>query len=272
MPILDDGQNKRTPWVLAAILVMAAMLRLPALETVPPPLNSDEASRGYDAWSILETGADRHGQRWPFFLESFGTGDFTAALTTYITVPFVALLGPTTLAMRLPDALLGVLTVAVLFFWLRRQGGTTVALIAAAVLAVDPWHISLCRTAHESGYTPFLLAVALLALDRAGLMPRDIPADGMRGPDQTRGSRRLGWALLAGLMLGLHAWAYPATRLFTPLFAVAMIVIYRRYYLGLLRGPAGRLTIEFCVLGGVIGAFPQDRAATPDSTDDKSQS
>jgi 4-amino-4-deoxy-L-arabinose transferase-like glycosyltransferase len=111
MVMIGAWADKRRRWMLAGILAVAALLRLPGLETVPPPLNQDEASRGYDAWSILETGADRHGVRWPFFLESFGTGDFTAALTTYLTVPFVAVLGPTTLAMRLPDAILVVLTV-----------------------------------------------------------------------------------------------------------------------------------------------------------------
>jgi 4-amino-4-deoxy-L-arabinose transferase-like glycosyltransferase len=261
MPIAPADHSRRTRWILAAILALAAALRLPALQSVPPPLQVDEASRGYDAWAILETGADRHGTRLPFFLEGFGSGDLSAALTTYITVPFVAVLGPTALAMRLPDALLGVATVGLLFLWLKRQTNASSALYAAAMLAVDPWHISLCRTAHESGFTPFFLVVALLAFQRAGLMPRDITTNGPDAADQKWGSRSALWALLAGLMLGAHTWAYPATRLFTPLFVFAILVIYRRLYARLLRIPAGRLALGSLALGMVIGGFPLIAAA-----------
>src|SRR5205807_2576925 len=121
---------------------VAAALRLPGLSSVPPPLNQDEASRGYDAWCLAQTGADRWGSRWPLFLRSFGPGDYTAALSTYISVPFVAVLGPTPTAMRLPAALLGVLTIPGLFIWLRRTIGPQAALLASLFLTVSPWHIS----------------------------------------------------------------------------------------------------------------------------------
>ncbi len=232
------------------VLVVGALARLPGLQTVPPPLNQDEASRGYDAWAILETGADRHGQRWPLFLESFGPGDYTAALSTYITVPFVAMLGPTATAMRLPDALLGVATVLVLFIWLERQAGPRTALLAGAVLALNPWHIALTRTAHESGYAPFFFAVALAGLHRSGLIAED-SEDNRAGP---RG-RKL-WALAAGLALGAHAWVYPATRLFTPLFCAAIAVIYRRRLMAMLRGRGAR-AVPVCGLAGLlIGCLP----------------
>jgi 4-amino-4-deoxy-L-arabinose transferase-like glycosyltransferase len=254
MPAAGANQDKRNRWVLAIVLAVAAIVRLPGLETVPPPLNQDEASRGYDAWAILETGADRHGQRWPFFLESFGPGDYTAALSTYITVPFVAALGPTTLAMRLPDALLGVLTVGLLYLWLKRQVGVTIALIAAAVLAVDPWHIALCRTAHESGFTPFFLVMAMLAMHWSGLLPgsREETLPGKSAASEARPA----WALLAGIMLGLHAWAYPATRFFTPLFFVAIVLIYCRQFVAFVRGRTTRLTFLCLALGLFAGLLP----------------
>ena len=166
--------GKHVPWFVLALVGIAALFRLPGLEHAPPVLNQDEASRGYDAWCLLETGADRHGERWPFFLESFGPGDHTAALTTYLTIPFVAWLGPTATAMRLPDALLGVVTVLLLYLWLRREIGEWPALLAAGILAIDPWHIALCRTAHESGFTPFFLVFALLAMQRGGLLPAEV--------------------------------------------------------------------------------------------------
>ncbi len=247
------GRGQHPPWILWAILFLAALLRLPGLDEVPPSLNQDEASRGYDAWAILQTGADRHGQPWPLFLESFGPGDYTAALTTYITVPFVSALGPTVLAMRLPDALLGVLTVGLLYLWLKRQTNPTIALLAAAILATDPWHIALSRTAHESGFTTFFLTLALLALNRSGLLPGVEASSEENHPPAARTKT---WAFLGGLMLAANTWAYPATRLFTPLLILAGVVIYRSHYRAMWRTGATRKTLVAGAAGLLIGALP----------------
>ena len=232
------------------IVGAAAALRLPGLDRAPPELNQDEASRGVDAWQIYNTGADRHGQRWPLFLESFGPGDWTAALTTYITVPFVAMLGPTSVAMRLPDALLGTATVAVVYFWLRRARGWVFAFSAAAVLAVNPWHVALCRTAHESGFAPFFLALALFGLDRAGIVP-------VGDAELTSSNRRrLICAAMAGVMLGLHTWCYPATRMFTPLLCLAIGLAFWRRLLALVANRDGRRILASGFVGVVVGAAP----------------
>ncbi|OQZ01514.1 MAG: hypothetical protein B6D36_14150, partial [Planctomycetes bacterium UTPLA1] len=203
------------------VFALAALLRLPALERCPPPLQQDEASRAYDAWCLWETGGDRHAARWPFFLESFGPGDFTAALSTYITIPFVALFGPGALAVRLPDAIFGVLSVVLLYGWLRRQYDERFALVAALFLATSPWHISICRTGHESGYAPFFLIAALNAAYRAGLLPCGDSNSWL----QVQSPRSaLGYSLLAGFMLAMLAWLYPATRLLTPLLILAWLL------------------------------------------------
>ena len=95
--------------MLAAVLLIAALLRLPALDRVPPGLFLDEASRGYDAYALLRTGADQYGVRWPLFAE--GLDDYTPTLYTVLVIPSVALLGLTEVAVRLPAALVGIATV-----------------------------------------------------------------------------------------------------------------------------------------------------------------
>jgi 4-amino-4-deoxy-L-arabinose transferase-like glycosyltransferase len=244
-------------WVLGLILLIAAALRLTALDHLPPPLNQDEASRGYDAWSLLETGADRYGQRWPFFLESFGPGDYTAALSTYLTIPFVAILGPTTTAMRLPDALLSVATVLLVYLWLTKGMGSAAAMLGAGMLATDPWHTTLTRTAHESGFAPFFLIMGLYSLSRAGILPwprivgrsnehaMDLQAD---GPGSNLAAAV--WAGVGGVGLAFAAWVYPATRLFTPLLCIAMLIVFWSRAANLKRRPAVALSL----LAGLIVA------------------
>lgn len=230
---------------LALTLLAAALLRLAALEQVPPPLNHDEASRLYDAWSLLDIGADRTGRPWPFFLEGYGEGDFTAALTAYLTIPFVALLGPTVIAVRLPDALLSVITVALVWLWLRRAHSERVASLAALFLAFDPWHVLVTRTGWEFGYVPFFLAAGMYAADCAGLLPRSIQSN-----------RSLRWAICAAVMLAFSAWTYPATRMVTPLLCVALVVCNRSHYTGLLRISTGRRSILAFIVVTIIAGAP----------------
>src|SRR5687767_5088948 len=92
--------------LLTGILVLAAVFRLPYLDRVPNGLFLDEASRGYDAYALLKTGADQFGVRWPLFAE--GLDDFTPTLYTVLVIPAVAALGLTETAVRLPAALAGI--------------------------------------------------------------------------------------------------------------------------------------------------------------------
>ncbi len=237
-------------------MAVAALVRCVGLGHLPPPLNQDEASRGYDAWALLETGADRHGHAWPFFLRSFGPGDYTAALSTYLTMPFVGVLGPTPTAMRLPPAILAVCTVALLYVFVRRRLGDGPALIAAAIMALDPWHVGLTRTAHESGFAPFFLMLALLGMDRAGLLLDNGASSRKSTAPKDPRSAQLTAAAIAGLALACLAWVYPATRLFTPLFILAFVAVYRRELRQRMQSPAGRGVLLSALAALGIGAIP----------------
>lgn len=70
---------------LAAILLLAALLRVPFLSSVPNGFYSVEASTGYDAYSILQTGKDQYGEFLPLFMRSFG--DYVEASYRYVMSP-----------------------------------------------------------------------------------------------------------------------------------------------------------------------------------------
>ena len=63
---------------------------------------------------------------------------------------------------RLPAAILGILTVPLLFLMARSFAGTPVALVAALLLALSEWHIATSREARM--YAPFLLFYTAAAL------------------------------------------------------------------------------------------------------------
>ena len=100
--------------VLAIILLVAATLRFYKLGAVPTSLNADEAAIGYNAFSILKTGKDEYGKKFPLLFQSFD--DFKMPVYIYLSVPGIAVFGLNDFSVRLPSALLGILTVGVTCF------------------------------------------------------------------------------------------------------------------------------------------------------------
>jgi 4-amino-4-deoxy-L-arabinose transferase-like glycosyltransferase len=141
-------QPLRRWWVLAtliAILVLATVLRVYDIGGNPPGFFTDEASFGYNAYTILHSGKDEFGVRMPLLFRAFG--EYKMPVYIYSQVPFIALLGLSELPVRLTTAFYGVMTVLALFLLVRelfKNDGT--ALAAAAVLAVLPWHVHYSRT------------------------------------------------------------------------------------------------------------------------------
>ncbi len=97
------------------IVLLAVALRLWHLGSVPSSMNADEIAIGYNSYSILKTGKDEYGASMPLSFRSFD--DYKAPLYIYLTVPFVALLGLTDIAVRLPSAVAGIITV-LFTYWL----------------------------------------------------------------------------------------------------------------------------------------------------------
>jgi len=141
-------------------VALAACLRLWNLGSLPPALSPDEASLGYNSYSILKTGRDEYGKFMPIIFKSFG--DYKPGLYVYASVPFVAILGLTEWAVRLPSALSGVLIVILVYKiilhltstfnkdrWLI-SNGQLLANLSAFCAAVSPWLIFFSRGAWEA--------------------------------------------------------------------------------------------------------------------------
>ena len=147
--------------LLLLIVLAALLLRTWALDRVPPPLGQDEVSHGYNAYSILHTGRDEYGVAWPLYFRAYGTYNFP--LHIYVTVPSVAIFGLTPLGVRLPAALAGTLSVALMYaVTVQLLRSWRAGLCAAAFLAVSPWHLQFSRIGMEMSL--LLLAVLVMAV------------------------------------------------------------------------------------------------------------
>jgi len=141
------------------ILVCAFILRVYHVTQDPPSLSWDEVSIGYNAYSILKTGRDEHGRFLPF--DTFiSYGDYKPPLAIYAMVPVVAVFGLGDLAVRLPSALFGTLTVLLTYFLvLELLKRDHYAMLSAAVLAISPWHVNLSRGGFEANIALFFVVL-----------------------------------------------------------------------------------------------------------------
>ncbi len=223
--------------ILAGILILAGLLRIPGLTQAPPGLNQDEASTAWNAWCLLKTGQDQVGVRWPIFYVH-ALGENRTTLYMYLTIPFQALGGLNVWTTRLPAAVGGVLTVLLTYWIAARCFSRTTGLIAAGLLAVNPWHIQLSRFGHDASVGPLLTAVTLSALIWAGF------------PLASLGAKPRAWrALLAGLAVGVCCYGYPAARLFVPLFLLVCVLLTFRPWWSLLRSRGGILALGGLIVG-----------------------
>ncbi|HYD47421.1 MAG TPA: LamG-like jellyroll fold domain-containing protein [Terriglobales bacterium] len=198
--------RRALPWIcFAAIVVLAAVLRIYQLSELPAGFYCDEAGLGYNAYTIASQGTDEANKRFPLFFWSFGVSYKNPAFI-YAGAPLVALFGPTELAIRLTSALFGLGTVIAMFFLGRAVMGVWAGVLAALFLAVVPWHLHFSRIAFELISFPFFFVIGLTNFVR-----------------YTQGRRTL-W--VAMLFFGLCFYAYKIANLFVPLFVIGATLLY----------------------------------------------
>jgi len=149
----------RENFFLILIITLAIILRFVNLGSIPVGFNDDEAAFGYNAYSILKTGRDEWGRFLPFpVFESFGDWKLIGYL--YLTIVSQLIFGVNEFATRFPSTLFGVLAVFATYLLSRKLFDKKIALIAALLLAISPWHIVASRNAFESDILIFFISIS----------------------------------------------------------------------------------------------------------------
>lgn len=190
--------------ILILIISLAFVLRFYRLDSYPA-LNADEAAIGYNAYSLIRTGLDEHGNSWPIHFQSFN--DYKPGLYFYIVVPFVKFLGLNEWAVRVPGAFLGVLTVVVVYFLVKELlRSEKLALVSSLFLAISPWHIHFSRGGWEVNVATFFVTLGLWLFIKALKAPK--------------------FYFFSVLSFVLSMYTYHAARVIVPLLGVGLVFIY----------------------------------------------
>ncbi|MGC4764357.1 hypothetical protein ACLQ20_16005 [Micromonospora sp. DT46] len=224
-PALPPDRRRVLPTVLAVLAVVAGTgYRLGLLLHDAPPTNSDEATMGLAALHISR------GQEFPVWF--YGQA-YMGTLEAYLAAPVFALVGPSTLGLRLPTlALYAVFVVLAWRLTLRLTGDHWFALLVVVLLALGSDRVVKNQLIAGGGYPEMNaagVALAVLAYDLAAGRP------GRRLPRWT------GWGFLAGLML----WVDPLVLPYVAATGAVLLAYGRRE----LRGRAGVLLGAAALVG-----------------------
>lgn len=157
---------------LLSILALSLALRFYNLGTNPPSLYWDEASLGYNAFSISQTLRDEHGVFLPI-TDFAAFGDYKPPVYIYITAIFVKLIGLSEFSVRITSASSGVLLALITYFlvnelyFLQRKKSSKTALLSVFIVAVSPWAIQMSRAAFEANLATLFSAGGLFLFLRA---------------------------------------------------------------------------------------------------------
>lgn len=214
----------RTRLFLAIIVFFAALLRFTNLSYLPPSLYWDEASIGYNAFSILTNGTDEHGVHFPL-THFLAYGDAKPPLYIYATSVTMAIFGVNDFSVRFPSALSGTLAIWVTYLLVRTiteqnlkplkkllftntQLITILPLLTSCLLAISPWHILLSRAGFEANLalTLFLAATYLFL-------------QGLNKPSRL---------ILAAVLYVSTLYTFNAYRIFLPIFLLVLGIAYQR--------------------------------------------
>ncbi len=199
--VLQKLKQKDT-LLFIALFVVGVLVRVVCFGIVPGGLNQDEAFAGYEAYSLLHYGKDSAGYAFPCYFVSWGSG--MNVLESYLAIPFVGLFGLSAVTIRLPQLLVGCISLPVVYLLLKDIFNKTTAFWGMGFMAVCPWHIMLSRWGLESNLAPGFLLFGLYFL--------------------IKGLKNNKLLLLSALMYGTALYAYATTWAVVPLTLLVVAV------------------------------------------------
>lgn len=175
----------------------------------PPGAYVDETSIGYNAYSILRTGADEHGVSFPLYFKAFS--EYKNPVFIYTLVPLIGVFDLSVWTIRLGAALFGLGTALLLGLIVKEDANSRLSWMVGFVIAgLTPWLFTLSRVSFEVISFPFFIALAWWCW--------------LRGIK----SAAIAWFFVCGLAWGVAIFTYSTARLMAPVIVLALLISYYR--------------------------------------------
>jgi 4-amino-4-deoxy-L-arabinose transferase-like glycosyltransferase len=199
--------NKKliTAILLCLILVFSFVIRIYDLNSIPLGFHIDEASLGYNGYSLLLTGKDDNYDKFPLYIDMFG--DNRPSGYHYLTELPIKFLGLNEFSTRLPGALSGALLVIPFFFLAQILfKSKKISLLSSFLIAFAPWSVVLSRASNET-IVSLLLILSGYVLLLYGFW-----------------EKRIKYFFISIIFLSLSFFFYHTPRIFVPLLILVTIL------------------------------------------------
>lgn len=194
--------------VLILIIGLGLFLRVYKLSSVPVALNGDEAGFGYNAYAILTTGRDEHGQFLPDVFKSFG--DYKPPIFVYMLVPLVYIFGLTELTVRMPIAILSTILIVITYLIARELFKSKwISLVSAFLISISAWAIQFSRAGWEASLGLFFTTLGIYLF--------------------LIGLRNFKWFWGSAVVFVLAFYSYHAEKLAVPLLIITLLLIFKPF-------------------------------------------
>lgn len=205
--IKDKNKNdkyKKIKYICYFILIFSAcFIRSINITKVPASLNYDEASIGYEAYSLLNYGIDRNGISLPVHFISWGSGQ--NVLYAYILIPFIKILGLTALSIRLPMLIISCFSI-IIAYYLFKNLFKKYDLLALFIFCIIPWHIMKSRWGLESNIFPDIILLTIYFYN------------------QFYNTKNKKYLYINAILLGISIYSYGTSYMFVPIYLILNLV------------------------------------------------
>jgi len=231
--------------ILTLITLLGGFLRFYKMGEAPAGLYLDEAGQGYSAYSILQTGKDEFGKKFPVVFRSFV--DFKTPVYIYLVTPLIPIFDLTPFTVRFPSSFFSILTFPALYFLIKKlkpikstNSHVGLALLSTLFLAISPWHILFGRTNFECNVALFLMLAGVLTFYYSLKHPKIL--------------------ILSSILFAIAIPAYHSQRIITPLL---LIILFARHNKTLLSNTHKKFTLVGVILGILISLPTLSVMSTP---------
>lgn len=193
-------------YIILIVSIFAGCLRFFQLGQIPAGVFIDEASHGYNAYSLMLTGKDEWGESFPIFLRSFGT--YPSSLYTYLSIPIIKIINLSPLSIRFISAISGVILVILTFLMIYLfEGSRSIlkSIVGSLFIAIAPWSILFSRGALEANLALSIVVLSILFL--------------------LLSFKKIWFFVLGVIFLAISAYAYHGERIFGVIFLVVFIFL-----------------------------------------------
>jgi 4-amino-4-deoxy-L-arabinose transferase-like glycosyltransferase len=173
--------------------------------SIPGGINQDGAMAAVDGLALSQYGTDRFGTWLPAHLEAWGYGQMSSLLSYFIAI-FIKLFGFSVFTVRLPQLLISIIGAVFFYLFMKDIFGEKIGMIAAFMIALNPWHFLQSRWALDCNLLPHLFIIAIYFLNK--------------------GLNKRRYFYISMLVFGLCMYTYGITIYTIPVF----LLIYCMYY------------------------------------------